>query len=177
VCLIQCDELRSCYTDSVVIFKLQILSSVHIVSLQVSVSLTYCWYLLQVQKRYKCVHSLLMHCNSNVGTTSHGTRVGAPDGSPCHATKMFTGTGSAEILACGFCCNGIIVRAVALGMPVNASWSMGSIVLCIVTTSYLVRTVIVQCLWSHSQYSGWFIQKMGLGSSGTYTVLTAYGPV
>lgn len=79
-------DLRSCYTDSLIIFKLPLLSSVQAVSLQVNVSLTYCWYLLQVQKHNTCcVHSVLMHYNSNVGTQYYGTKVGALEGPPCHA--------------------------------------------------------------------------------------------
>jgi hypothetical protein len=78
-------DLRSCYADSIIIFELPLLSSMRAVSLQVNVSLTYCWYLVQVQKHYTCcVHSVLMHCNSNVGTQYHGTIFGAPEGPPCH---------------------------------------------------------------------------------------------
>lgn len=47
------NDIRSKYTDSVIIFKLPLLISVQAVSLQVNVCLTYCWlYLLHFQKQY-----------------------------------------------------------------------------------------------------------------------------
>ena len=141
-------DLRSCYRDSVIIFKLPLLpllSFMRAVSLHVNVPLTYRWYLLQVQKYSTCcVHSVLMHCNSNVCTQYHGTRVGTPEGPPCHAygnvdrNRVSWKSGLLWLM---------ITRAFLLVLSLLAwqsmllitetSWSMGSILPCLVSDHVL----------------------------------------